>query len=471
MPKITKYKEVNKPKVLFKMNGEKSALHIKWLDMLKDAGYSDDIVNTIDTITVESGVEAPNSGSHKQVKDWLFGLGWQPETYKVVKDEKNPEELAKERAIAKINKKKGKRTGGWVKPYTERQIPQILTEDKEVCPSILKLAKKIPEVGALADLGVIQHRIGMISGMIKAADNQGGVLVAGMQGLTNTLRLKHRQLVNLPSSRKKYGMEIRSLLQAGEGNCFLGSDLSSLEDRLKHSFQWPLDPEYVKTQMADDYDGHILNALAAGLITEADVKWFKWAKAEEELPEQHKPRLKVIAEYRHQGKATSYSCQYGAGAETVANAAGVDLDVGKLLHEAYWKLNWSIKVIAENTLVRKDSEGQSWQYNPISELWYHLKTDKDRFSTLIQGTGSYIEDMWIYHINQICLDRFKREVPLCAQFHDEIVIRGKDNEKARLVMQDLVESGLDILNKSLAGKLNRNMACAVSFGSDYSEIH
>lgn len=147
---------------------------------------------------------------------------------------------------------------------------------------------------------------------------------------------------------------------------------------------------------------------------------------------------------------------------------GIDEDTAKALHEAYWQLNWSIKAIAEATLTKTVNK-QKWQYNPVSRLWYWLKKDKDRFSTLIQGTGSYIFDMWLYNVNQACLSLYNREMPLCGQWHDEGLWRIKDNEKAKEALQDVLNNAILSLNKRL--KLNRDMAIDVKFGHNYYEVH
>ena len=43
----------------------------------------------------------------------------------------------------------------------------------------------------------------------------------------------------------------------------------------------------------------------------------------------------------------------------------------------------------------RDLFGSTWLYNPVSEFWYSLRSDKDRFSTLNQGTGVFCFDSWV----------------------------------------------------------------------------
>lgn len=477
MPKVPVKKVKTRPKKMFKMNGEPNSYNIKWFEFLKEQGIGDKKAKELEELEYVGSYKEPNPASHQQVKDWLFRLGWKPETFKKAKKDKDPEEYKAEKQAAKEDAERKSRHSKrrikpkWIKPYTEKKIPQILTEDKDICPSIVRLAKEVPEVKALEGLGVINHRIGIVRGFIDSANKRGGLLQARAHAFTNTLRLKHAELVNIPSGRKAYGKEIRSLLVADEGRTFLGSDLSSLEDRLKHHFQWPLDPEYVKSQMSDDFDPHLLIAVGAGLMKQGDSDWYKWAKQKDQsdLDDDEGHRFKSLDKIRSQGKTCNYACQYSAGAKTISENAGVDEETGKQLFDGYWKVNWSIKTISENTTVKKDSSGQKWQYNPINGFWYHLKTEKDRFSTLIQGSGSYIFDMWVAYCNKISKDRFGVEFPICGQWHDELLVQVKDADRSKKIMEGVVKEAIDMLNSKL--KLNRDMACDVAFGDTYYEVH
>lgn len=131
--------------------------------------------------------------------------------------------------------------------------------------------------------------------------------------------------------------------------------------------------------------------------------------------DEQKKLFSKLDEVRAAGKATNYACQYGAGVKTVARTAKVSEKVAKKLHTGYHKLNWSIEKIASMMVVKQTSFG-SWQINPINKLWYSLRSDKDRFSTLIQGTGSYVLDLWLYHTEKLAKQRGLDYV-LLGQFH------------------------------------------------------
>ena len=130
--------------------------------------------------------------------------------------------------------------------------------------------------------------------------------------------------------------------------------------------------------------------------------------------------------------------QYGARPPRLARDAKISLEVATRLFDAYWALNWSINTIAENTEVKK-CLGVEWQLNPVNNIWYYLKTKKDRFSTLCQGTGAYAFDIWVEEIFQICQERWGRDPLLVGQFHDEIVADW-DPDKANLSLDETINA-------------------------------
>lgn len=292
MPKVPVYKTKKRPQKMFKGNGDLSALGEKWQDFCNEHGQS---VNSVDEIRYIASHNDPNPASPQQIKDWLYSLGWEPETFEYKKDDSG-----------------------------ERKIPQIYIKGSggKVCPSVERLAEEVPEVEHLVGLGVLKHRKAMIAGWIEG--HKGGFLEARAQGFTNTLRLKHAELVNLPSGRVMLGSEVRGLLTVRHpDNVLLGSDLSSLENRLKFHFQMPLDPDYVKAQMSDDFDPHLAIAVMAGLLTEDEANFYKVVNGgfdrgryqttvldtmlawDEGLQESE---IKRIAKVRGIGKGGNYSC-------------------------------------------------------------------------------------------------------------------------------------------------------------------
>jgi len=453
MPKVPEYAVRKKPKEPYKRNGDLSVAGEKWNALVKALNEKDDHGNVLvaqlegsEDLKVLKGYKEPNINSSSQLKDWFFSLGWTPKTFKFVKDKE-----AQQKWVDSGFKKE-------LKPKP-RMIPQINKdgdEGKELCDSVLELAEEVPEIMAYSKYSLIKHRLDTIKGFIRDM-SEDGHLKARIGGFTNTLRVKHRELVNLVGVDKPYGKEIRGALTCEDNEILLGTDLSSLEDRVKHHFMIAHDPEYVATMMQDDYDPHIQMCLSSGMITQKEFDDFKAG-----IKPDH------VKSARKAGKATNYASVYNAGAETIARAAGVSASVGKQLHEGYWKLNWSVKKIAEEQYVFTCKKGFKWLVNPINGFCYSLRKESDRFSTLCQGTGSYFFDMWVDNTLNIMYDRFKVK-RLSGSWHDEFVLRFKDSPNNREVMKGIVEQAIQQVNETYL--LRRPLGCDIQFGKRYSDIH
>lgn len=457
MPKVPEYTKHTRPAKPFKKDGTLSSHGEKWKSLCEEAGVDFDYEGEIKKVKCYN---EPKPSSSTQVKDWLFSLGWKPETFKYVKDDNG----------------------------NERSIPQVYVQGSggQVCPSIEKLAEEHEELQHLVGLGVLSHRKGCVKGFLDSLIfNQ--YVEASANGFTNTLRLKHRKpCVNLPSSRVVYGEAVRSCLVARNGMLLGGADLSSLENRIKFNLQLPYDREYVFSQMSEDFDPHLAIAEGGGLLTKQEVWFYKIEK--EGFPRENYPKdaeldrmlqlhtdkkaelLSYVSKQRGKGKNSNYALQYSCGIKTLARTAGVTEGIAKNISKAYKTMNWSIDKIASDQTVKKVSHG-TYQLNPFNGIWYHLKTDKDRFSTLVQGTGSYILDIWLgyqfYLRNNPKYGLDKSSVKLLATFHDEQVIEFK--EDAKDAVESLIKDSLEKVNDRF--KLEIPFGCDVQFGINYSDIH
>lgn len=465
MPRIAKYTEKKRPAKPFKKSGELSEGGKSWNEVeskfkskLKDE-FGNLIVKSSDKpdcLKVLSKYEEPNANSSEQIKAFLFSKGWVPQTFKYERDDVQFDLWIKSKP------KEGSNHNSWNawkadKPK-DRAIPQVTVvgdNGKELCPSLIDLAEEVPEIQLYAKYNVVKHRISVLEGFKR--DMKNGRLQARISGLTNTLRMRHAEIVNLPGVDKPYGNIIRGVLIAGEGRVSVGSDMSSLEDRVKHHFMLAHDPEYVATMQAPDFDPHILMALSSGMITKAEFDEFKSGVKKPD-----------VSKARKAGKATNYASVYNAGPPTIARAAGVSLKEAEKLHKGYWELNWAVKEIAEEQCVVQDSRGNKWLINPINGFMYSLRKEQDRFSTLCQGTGSYFFDMWVDEILSRQQEKYKAKT-LTGQFHDENVFVIKDLQKYRDEFYGIIQESIKSINTKY--KLRRDLGCDTQFGHRYSDIH
>jgi len=435
MPKVYKYKTVKRPDKLTKKDGDLSVRGEKWLDILAEKGLPKTYTEDLEVL---DKVEEPNPGSHKQIKDWLFDLGWEPTMYKT--------------RISKVT--------GIVK-----EVPQIQNDDKELCEHISEvLMRDHPELQALEGMFMIKHRIGVFEGMLESLDDQNKI-TAQVTGFTNTMRFKHKKPVaNLPGVHKPYGKDIRgSFIARDENHLFCGSDMSSLEDTTKQHYIYFYDPKYVEEMRVPGFDPHIDIATLAELMThKEEIRFKKYKKMMEEdelLSEEQLEDYEKLSRKRSDAKAVNFSGTYGAGALKLSKITKKPLEFCEFLHATYWERNKAIKQICKDAII-KIVEEQMWLWNPVAKMWYYLKHKKDIFSTLNQGTGVYCFDTWIKEVR-------KRSVIIMLQYHDEI---GFDFQRNK---QEQVKRALNEAIEEVNNKLNLNVPLGISIdiGDNYSEAH
>ena len=414
MPKRVLTTTKTRPKVMYKKDGSLSSHGENWVALCKEQKMPD----TVQSLTVVSGEERANPNSNDQVKQWLFGLGWKPKTWKFVRDNTTGQ---------------------------ERMIEQV-RKDGELCESVLDLVDDDPAVSLLDGLTVLSHRASILKGFLDS--HRDGWLKAEIAGLTNTLRFKHmKPLVNLPGVDKPYGDVIRGVLTCPEGHTLCGSDMTSLEDTTKRHYMKPLDPDYVEEMSREGFDPHLDLALFAGDITQEEIDDYNAGK---------RPDIKHL---RKAYKVVNYSATYGVGAAKLARETGKSEREAKALLDAFWKRNWSVEQIAKTLRVREVGGG-AWVQNPVSKFWYSLRSDKDRFSTLNQGTGVFCFDSWV----AICR---KNGLQTIGQFHDEVIAVVPLGQEQQV--HDTMKQAVKKVNEKL--QLNVPLGCDVQFGNTYAEIH
>jgi hypothetical protein len=417
MPMRTLYRKKTKPKVMHKQDGSLSKHGQEWYRLLEEQYLPKDYDGVLDLV---KGVEPANPNSSDQVKDWLFSMGWEPCTYKYDKD---------------------KETG------QEKKIPQV-RKNGELTPSVKILIDKNSVVEELEGLTVIQHRLGIFKSFVECEVD--GYVRAEIEGLTNTLRFKHkRPLVNLPGVDKPWGNEIRGCLIVPEGHVLCGADMTSLEDTTKRHYMKPYDPAYVFEMSQDGFDPHLDLARHAGAVTQEDIDAYNKGQ---------RPEIKTL---RKSYKVVNYSATYGVGSAKLSRETGMPEREAKKLLEAYWERNWSVARFAEDNLkkVRKIN-GQMWVQNPVSKFWHTLRYEKDVFSTLNQSTGAYCFDSWLALY-------MKHRPNIIGQFHDESINVVKEGEEKE--HESVLRWAISKLNEKL--KLNVDLGIDVQFGKKYSEIH
>lgn len=425
MPMNKKYTIRKFPKNPFKKDGTLSAHGEKWKALLKENRLPN---NYKGEIKVLKELEPANPGSSDQVKDWLFSLGWEPCTFDYKKNDDG----------------------------SERTVPQV-RKDGSLTPSVKLLIEKNPGVAILDGLTVIQHRLSIFKGFMECQVD--GYLKAEVDGLTNTLRFKHKKpLVNLPGVDKPWGKEIRGSLIAPDGFVLCGADMVSLESTTKRHYLYPYDPDYVAEMSTPGFDEHLDLAVKAGYLDPDDYRFYTTS---DEYTVNDKDRYKSIHKIRKKFKPVNYSAIYGVGVKKLQRTTGMLMsEAGKLL-DAYWERNWGIKKFSEDVLKTvKEVGGEMWIKNPVSGFYHSLRYEKDAFSTINQSTGVYCFDNWLAFY-------LSRRPNIVGQFHDESINCIKAGEEKQ--HEEALKWAIGKVNEKL--KLNIDLDVDVQFGNRYSEIH
>jgi DNA polymerase I-like protein with 3'-5' exonuclease and polymerase domains len=178
------------------------------------------------------------------------------------------------------------------------------------------------------------------------------------------------------------------------------------------------------------------------------------------MAETNECRYKRLKAMRGPAKVTNYSSLYGVGKVKLAREAGMKVKDAEALITAFWDMNWAIKRVAKDAYIKTLPDGSMWVKNPVSGFYYSLRNDRDVWSTLNQGTGVFVFDMWVLKCRA-------KGVVFPMQYHDEhlsyVKIGNQDRQKK------LLQDAMREVNETL--KLNVEITSDIQFGDNYASVH
>jgi len=304
-----------------------------------------------------------NVGSRKQIAERLMSLGWKPEK------------------------------------HTEKGQPIV---DESTLENI-----DIPQAEKIAEYLMLQKRVGLINAWLSHVDEtdnrvHGAIITIGT--ITNRMAHHSPNLGQIPSVKKPYGKECRSLFTVDEGNVLVGSDLSGIELRcLAHYMQ---DEDWTEELLNGDV--HQKNADAAGIS-------------------------------RDNAKTLIYATLYGAGSAKVGSIVGGGRKEGdKILHRFY-KNTPKLRILMEK-VGRLALKG----YVPgLDGRRIQVRSEHSALNTLLQGAGSIVAKQWCVQMHR----NFRKEgieVKQVAFVHDEIQVecaKSDADRVAQIMEQSAPEAG------------------------------
>ena len=162
---------------------------------------------------------------------------------------------------------------------------------------------------------------------------------------------------------------------------------------------------------------------------------------------------------RSAGKTCNYASLYNVGPKTLARNLEITEKAAKELIEAYWKINFSVKVATESFETKRVGN-EEWIWNPISKFWYLLRNQKDKFSVINQSSAVYCFNMWVYNCTR------KGIWPITQSHDDQMYVVDVDRADETI---DIINSAMRKVNEQLS--LNVDLDCETQTGNNVAETH
>jgi len=349
---------------------------------LKGGGYSSNVFKWY----TEKGYDIPNIGgpfsrvefsdpdmnSREKFKKQLLRLGWKPRN------------------------------------FTEKGNPKLTIKNEfdetVACPSLEKTLGILGE--EVAKFYIIRHRQAQIKGFLRHVRPDGRIPAGAIPDGTNTHRMTHKVVANIPRVSSVLGKEMRSLFMVPEGYKMVGADLSGLELRcLAHRMN---DAEYTNTLLNEDI--HIFNQKAAKLST------------------------------RDQAKKFIYTFLYGGGDALVGHSIGGGAREGKKIKKQFLAALPALDRLI--TRVKKASKRGYLIGLDGRKIWmraYEGKIQEHKaLNTLLQCDGSLIMKVALAYMQRNILTNPNLDATLLITYHDEVQMQVREDQ-AELVGDIIIE--------------------------------
>jgi len=242
------------------------------------------------------------------------------------------------------------------KPVQKKQLVENGWKPKQTTPTGQpKIDDSIQEteLGKLIKRrNLYSHRLAQLEGLIRLCDSHDRIHAGANPCGTNTHRMRHSRVVNIPGARSELPM--RHLFTVEKGHRLVGYDAASLELRiLAHYIN---NDDYTKAVTSTDKsnDAHTLAARAAG------------------------------SDDRDIGKIINYALIYGAGDRRLGSIVGGGAREGRAIRK---KLYARIPGF-EQLLRQVDAASRRGHLVSLDGRKLYLRGGKSSLNTLIQGGGA-----------------------------------------------------------------------------------
>lgn len=297
-----------------------------------------------------------------------------------------------------------------------------------------KLCDSIKEVGSIGEIlhrrNMLSHRRSQVQGLLDQQDQFSRVHGGGNPCGTNTGRMRHSRIVNIPRVTSPLGKELRSLFTVPTNKRLVGYDAAALELRVLAHYIG--DEDYVERVTTTDRarNAHTLAAEAAG-VDDYDT-----------------------------GKTINYALIYGAGDSKLGSIVNGTSKDGERIREALYS-----KIPGFESLVTraKGTARRGWLLGLDGRRLY-LRRRVSPLNTLIQGGGAIFMKTVAVELDHLAKDLQSFKV---IDMHDEAQWECPPSEVATL--SDYVHQAFDRATAKL--NLRCPMEAEVKVGKTWMETH
>ena len=315
---------------------------------------------------------------------------------------------------------------GWKpKAHTKTGSPKLTDDIKAVGP-----------VGeALAWRNVLAHRRSQVAGLLAIVDDKSRIHGGANPCGTNTSRMKHKRIVNIPRVGSPLGKEIRSLFCVPTGRVLVGYDAKALELRMLAHYIGNEEYNERVTTTNKSRDAHVLAAAAGG------------------------------SDNRDLGKTINYALIYGAGDKKLgAIIGGSEADGLRLRTTLYASIPG-----LEDLVSRAKAASKRGHLIGLDGRKLYLRERVSPLNTLIQGGGSIFMKTAAVHLDRLVRDRPYVDAFKVIDMHDEAQWECEDEIFNIKVLEDLINQAFVYACDDL--KLRCPQEPDVKVGKNWSETH
>lgn len=350
-----------------------------------------------------------NVSSNTQCNQVLLNLGWIPDEYNYSKTD-----------------------------------PEKVTSPKITYTSL----RGIPVGEKIAKYKLFSHRFRQLFGWLKRMNKVDGTIGAGgISCGTNTGRVRHTSVVNVPRVGSFFGKEMREIFTVRPGCRLVGVDFTALENRVIGHYTSVIDGGvYAKRlEVEDPHDNTVELAKQCGLqIT------------------------------RTQAKTVNYALSYGAQPPKLQDSLGCHIGTARNLWNAWWEDRAALKVLKGQLESAITARGQMDKNNlkrgayikGLDGRKVYVRSRHSLLNALIQSAGAVLNKVaTIYLYRQIGARGIHAH--LVGNFHDEIQAE-VEKDSVEMYKQLAVES---IEKSGQVFDLRISMVGDVKVGNNWKETH